>query len=153
MRRSATGSGPRRPSPETLASWAISLALTACTFAQAPGEVIPETKLDITLDPVRYLGRALAAWDPSAGFGRIQNQSVGYLFPMGPFFALGDALGLSPWVTQRLWLGVVLALTAWGTVRLMEALRPQYRRVAETRPELVALLRQVGREREVPAGY
>lgn len=46
------------------------------------------------------------------------------------------------------------AETALGTGgRLMEALRPQYCRVAETRPELVALLRQVGREREVPAGY
>lgn len=37
--------------------------------------------------------------------------------------------------------------------RLMEALRPQYRRVAETRTDLVALLRQVGRGREIPEGY
>ncbi len=102
-------------------SWAISLALAACTFAQAPGEVIPETKLDITLDPVRYLGRALAAWDPSAGFGRIQNQSVGYLFPMGPFFAIGEALGVPAWITQRAWVSLLLVLGYWGAHRLARA--------------------------------
>ncbi len=121
MRRSATGPGPRRPSPETLTSWAVSLALTACTFAQAPGEVVPETKLDITLDPVRYLGRALSAWDPSAGFGRIQNQSVGYLFPMGPFFAVGEALGVPAWITQRAWVSLLLVLGYWGAHRLARA--------------------------------
>lgn len=35
--------------------------------------------------------------------------------------------------------------------RLRDALRPQYRRVAAEQPELMALLRQVGRSREIPA--
>ncbi|MGO4725843.1 MULTISPECIES: tyrosine phosphatase family protein [unclassified Inquilinus] len=34
--------------------------------------------------------------------------------------------------------------------RLREALRPQYRRVAVEQPELMALLRRVGRTREIP---
>ena len=33
---------------------------------------------------------------------------------MGPFFALGHALGLPDWVVGRLWIGAVLALSAWG---------------------------------------
>ena len=41
---------------------------------------------------------------------------------MGPFFALGHALGLGPWLVQRLWLGLLLALAAWGAVRLMDEL-------------------------------
>src|SRR4051812_24888643 len=41
---------------------------------------------------------------------------------MGPFFALGHALGAAPWLVQRLWLGLVLALAAWGAVRLMDEL-------------------------------
>lgn len=36
--------------------------------------------------------------------------------------------------------------------RLRQALAPQYRRVAAEQPELMALLRRVGREREIPAG-
>ncbi|MGK9232617.1 protein-tyrosine-phosphatase [Inquilinus limosus] len=43
------------------------------------------------------------------------------------------------------------AEAALGTKgRLRQALLPQYRRVAAERPELMALLRQVGREREIP---
>src|SRR4051812_40647070 len=41
---------------------------------------------------------------------------------MGPFFALLHELGLSPWLVQRLWLGTLLALAAWGVVRLLDAL-------------------------------
>ncbi|MBX3285929.1 MAG: DUF3367 domain-containing protein [Actinobacteria bacterium] len=122
MRKRADGPGSRRASPEALASWAVCLALTAATFAQAPGEVIPETKLDVALDPVRYLARALSAWDPSAGFGRIQNQAVGYLFPMGPFFALGRGLGVPPWITQRAWVSLLLVAGYLGAHRLARAL-------------------------------
>ena len=41
---------------------------------------------------------------------------------MGPFFALGQKLGLSGWLTERLWLGTLLALAAWGTIRLLDEL-------------------------------
>src|SRR4051794_22476229 len=44
---------------------------------------------------------------------------------MGPFFALLHGIGLSPWVVQRLWLGTLLALGAWGVVRLLDALLPE----------------------------
>ena len=38
------------------------------------------------------------------------------------------ALGLSPWVVQRLWLGLMLALAAWGMLRLLDVLaRPAAR--------------------------
>ena len=54
--------------------------------------------------------------------GHVQGgQYGGYLSPMGPFFALGRAIGLSPWLVHRLWLGLVLLLAAWGIVRLMDA--------------------------------
>ena len=61
---------------------------------------------------------------PPAGSGQVQaGQYSGYLFPMGPFFALGHASsGWPPWLVQRLWLGTLLALAAWGTVRLLDAL-------------------------------
>jgi arabinofuranan 3-O-arabinosyltransferase len=47
---------------------------------------------------------------------------AGYLFPTAPYYALVNALGISTWVAQRLWLGLILALAAWGVVRLMDEL-------------------------------
>ncbi|MDX6667181.1 MAG: arabinofuranan 3-O-arabinosyltransferase, partial [Solirubrobacteraceae bacterium] len=64
-----------------------------------------------------------SVWTPTGGLGHVQGgQYGGYLFPMGPFFAACRGLGLSPWVIDRLWLGALLALAAWGTVRLLDAL-------------------------------
>src|SRR4051812_3235264 len=49
---------------------------------------------------------------------------------MGPFYAAAHALGLAPWVVHRLWLGALLALAAWGTVRLLDDLVGRPRGVA-----------------------
>ena len=48
---------------------------------------------------------------------------------MGPFFALGRLLGLAGWVTERLWLGALFALAAWGAVRLADELLDRRRGV------------------------
>ncbi len=59
---------------------------------------------------------------------------------MGPFFALGRLAGLSPWLVQRLWLGAVLAIAAWGTVRLLDALAGRPRGAAHLVAGLLVLL-------------
>jgi arabinofuranan 3-O-arabinosyltransferase len=96
---------------------ACCLLLAALPFVTAPGNVIADTKLDLAIDPVRFLTRALTLWDPQQ-FGQLQDQAAGYLFPMGPFFALGRAAALDPWVIQRLWIGAVCVAAFLGTVRL-----------------------------------
>lgn len=90
--------------------------------AQAPGRLIADTKIALVLDPGGFLGRATRLWQAEAGFGSIQNQAAGYLFPMGPFFLAGDAVGLPAWVVQRLWIGLLLGLAAWGTMRVAVSL-------------------------------
>src|SRR3954454_11469141 len=108
-------------------SRAVPLALSALAFVlalmQRPGWSSSDTKIDLHTDPIHFLGEITSLWTPSSGLGGVESaQYAGYLFPMGPFFALGHALGLSDWVVDRLWLGLLLAVGCWGMVRLAEAL-------------------------------
>ncbi|HKP90052.1 MAG TPA: alpha-(1-_3)-arabinofuranosyltransferase family protein, partial [Thermoleophilaceae bacterium] len=115
----------RRAVPLSLAAGAYALALL-----QRPGLATSDTKIDLHVDPSGFLGRVADVWSPTAGLGHVQGgQYGGYLWPMGPFFSLLHSLGLSPWLVQRLWLGTLLALAAWGTVRLLDALRSPRRGV------------------------
>ncbi len=99
---------------------AIALALT---FTQSPGRISPDTKLDLTANPLRFLARATNLWNSELPFGQAQNQAYGYLFPHGTFFLLGHALGVPGWVTQRLWWALLLTVGFWGLLRVAEALR------------------------------
>ncbi|WP_162794929.1 alpha-(1-_3)-arabinofuranosyltransferase domain-containing protein [Nonomuraea lactucae] len=97
------------------------LGFAVLTFTTKPGSVIGDTKIDLALNPIGWLERAAHLWDLQH-FGQLQNQAAGYLFPMGPFFALGDLVGLPAWVTQRLWLTVLLCVAFLGVERLARQL-------------------------------
>lgn len=103
--------------------WLIGAIALAGSFAQAPGRISPDTKLDLTADPLRFLARAANLWNSELPFGQVQNQAYGYLFPHGTFFLAGDLLGLPGWVTQRLWWAVLLTVGFWGLLRVAEELR------------------------------
>ena len=80
-------------------------------------------------------------WTSTGQLGDVQSgQQAGYLFPMGPFFAVGHAFGIPDWIVQRLWLGSLLALAAWGVVRLLDALLGRPRGVAHLVAGAVMLL-------------
>ncbi|MGY1741853.1 MULTISPECIES: alpha-(1-_3)-arabinofuranosyltransferase domain-containing protein [unclassified Blastococcus] len=89
---------------------------------QRPGEVVGDTKLDLVVDPLGFLGRALTLWDPEGAAGQLQNQAYGYFFPMGPFFALGQVLGVPPWLVQRLWLALLMSVACLGVAALARRL-------------------------------
>ncbi len=105
----------------------MTLALTLVAYVvallQSPGLSSSDTKINLHVDPVTFLGQVASVWSPTEGLGHVQGgQYAGYLWPMGPFFALGQKLGLSGWLTERLWLGTLLALSAWGVILLLDQL-------------------------------
>ncbi len=102
--------------------WVAAAAALILTFAQSPGQISPDTKLDLTANPLRFLARAFNLWNSELPFGQAQNQAYGYLFPHGAFFLAGDMLGLPGWVTQRLWWALLLTVGFWGLLRVAEAL-------------------------------
>ncbi|WP_245789034.1 alpha-(1-_3)-arabinofuranosyltransferase domain-containing protein [Streptosporangium canum] len=97
------------------------LLLGAIAFNTSPGQVISETKLDMALNPLGFLARAMHLWD-GAFFGHLQNQAYGYLFPMGPFYALFQALDMPAWNIQRLWMTLVLCAAFVGVERVARAM-------------------------------
>ena len=106
---------------------AITLGFIAFAFAlafwQHPGWATADTKIDLHVDPGRFLAQVAAAWAPTGDLGEVHSaQYSGYLWPMGPSFALLHAAGLGAWVVERIWIGLLFALSVWGLLRLLDAL-------------------------------
>ena len=91
-------------------------------LAVRPGVVTPDTKTYLYLDPTRFLGQAAFMWNPTVGLGTVNHQYIGYLLPMGPFFAVFHLLGVPVWVAQRLWLGSILFAAGLGVLYLSRIL-------------------------------
>ncbi|WP_116450504.1 alpha-(1-_3)-arabinofuranosyltransferase domain-containing protein [Blastococcus litoris] len=101
---------------------AVLLAFLGLSLNQQPGQIVADTKLDLAVDPSGFLGRALLLWEPEGFAGQVQNQAYGYLFPMGPFFGLGNAMGIPTWVVQRLWWTALFAVAFLGVMALARRL-------------------------------
>ncbi|MFL5885712.1 MAG: alpha-(1-_3)-arabinofuranosyltransferase family protein [Thermoleophilaceae bacterium] len=107
-----------RAVPLSLAGISLLLA-----FIQRPAKAIFDTRVELGADPDLFLHRVGEVWSAQTDLGHVQSgQFVGYLFPMGPWFALAHALGLSTFLAQRLWFALLMALAAWGAVRVMDEL-------------------------------
>lgn len=97
------------------------LLVWAASWSAPLGRITWDTKYDLLIDPVGLLGRAMHMWDPQVTWGGVANQGYGYLFPMGPFFAVVSELAPA-WVVQRLWWTALLTLGFWGALGLLRAL-------------------------------
>lgn len=87
------------------------------------GVVSTDTKTYLYLDPVRFLGQVASMWYPTVALGTVTHQYIGYLFPMGPYYALTAAIHVPTWIAQRVWLGAILFGAGAGVLALSRALR------------------------------
>ena len=83
-----------------------------------PGMISADTKVYLTLDPGSLLTRAWSIWDPLVGAGTVTHQNIGYLFPLGPLYWLGDAAAVPDWLVQRLIWGTIVFAAASGAYHL-----------------------------------
>ncbi|MFE7836005.1 alpha-(1-_3)-arabinofuranosyltransferase [Streptomyces sp. NPDC057474] len=102
-----------------LGFWAVVFVLLV---AAQPGRQTFDTKLGVTTDPWQFVADLGQLWHDRGGFGGIQDQYVGYLWPMLPYYGLTDLVGLPVWLAERLWLSLIVSVAFWGALRLAERL-------------------------------
>ena len=61
-------------------------------------------------------------WNPTVALGTVTHEYIGYLLPMGPFYAGLSAMGVPTWIAQRLWLGSILFAAGAGVMVLCRVL-------------------------------
>ena len=104
--------------------WAALVWLVAflVLLANDPGRMFFETKLSVDLDPAGFYASLWHLMDPRNTFGALNNQAIGYAMPMGPFYLVGHLAHVPVWLTERLWLSLIIAVGFAGLVKLAEAL-------------------------------
>ncbi|MFE6283667.1 alpha-(1-_3)-arabinofuranosyltransferase family protein [Streptomyces sp. NPDC057877] len=103
-----------------LGFWAVVFTLF---LAVRPGRQTFDTKLGVTVDPDRFYADLGQLWHDQSGFGGIQDQYVGYLWPMLPFHWVCRTVDVPVWLAERLWMSLVVTTAFWGALRLAERLR------------------------------
>ena len=120
--------GGRRPHGSLLhwpvLRWAglVWLGAFLVLLANDPGRMFFETKLSVDLDPAGFYASLWHLMDPRNTFGALNNQAIGYAMPMGPVYLAGQLAHVPVWLTERLWLSLIIAVGFAGLVKLAEAL-------------------------------
>ncbi len=114
-----------RQYPVTSGRWFLLIWLLALIILAAndPGRMFFDTKLGVDIHAAGFYARLWHLWNPLEWFGTLQNQYIGYAFPMGPFYLVGQLLHVPNWITERIWLSLLVAVGYSGLVRLAAALR------------------------------
>jgi arabinofuranan 3-O-arabinosyltransferase len=114
----AAATTPTRPAPRSVGRWLTIAVPALLTYVPllltAPGVVGADTKTYLYLDPGKVLSEAPYVWSSQIGLGTITHQNIGYLWPMGPFYWLLDAVGLPDWFAQRLWIATIIFAAGMG---------------------------------------
>src|SRR3954468_22887467 len=83
-----TSTFPTRRQRSALGYALLALLAYIPPLLTARGRVAADTKQYLYLDPGRLLSRSVSMWDPHIGMGTVTHQTIGYAFPMGPYYWL-----------------------------------------------------------------
>ncbi|HLI74776.1 MAG TPA: alpha-(1-_3)-arabinofuranosyltransferase family protein [Acidimicrobiales bacterium] len=124
--RPTVGAHVRSSRRRTAAAWLAHGLLAAVAYVPlvrtAPGVVGADTKAYLYLDPTRLLSQAASMWNPDVFMGTVTHENIGYLLPMGPWFAFWHVVGLPTWLAQRLWTGSLLFLAGAGVLFMLRTI-------------------------------
>src|SRR5262245_19755368 len=113
----------RKASRITRWSFIVWLVALVVLVLNERGQIFFDTKLGVDIDPIGFYARLWHLWNPTQWFGTLQDQYIGYAFPMAPIYLAGHLLKVPVWVTERLWLSLLVAAGFAGLVKLAEAVR------------------------------
>jgi arabinofuranan 3-O-arabinosyltransferase len=100
--------------------WLLALLVLAANHS---GRMVFDTKLGVDIDPATFYARLWHLWNPLEWLGTLQDQYIGYAFPMAPFYLVAHVAGVPVWLTERLWMSLLIAVGFLGLARLAAALR------------------------------
>jgi arabinofuranan 3-O-arabinosyltransferase len=119
-----SAASPERPRRIRFARWFFLVWLGALLvlLANDPGRMVFDTKLPVDIDPGWFLTSLWSLWNPLNTLGSLNNQAIGYAVPMAPFYLAGELTHTPVWLTERLWMSLIIAVGFTGIVRLATAL-------------------------------
>ena len=111
---------------------ALAAACFVLAIVQLPGRIFADSRVELSLDPSLFLSRVGSVWNATGDLGNVSSaQFIGYLFPMGPWYAGARALGIPMWLVERLWLGALMAAAMVIIAPLLVAFLLAQRRFVE----------------------
>ncbi len=114
-----------RTSPLRAGRWAygvIAVVTYLPMLLTKPGVVSDDTKTYLYLDPGKWMRTSASAWDPNVALGTVTHETIGYLFPMGPYYWTMALIHVPTWVAQRLWLGSIVFVAGAGVLYLADTI-------------------------------
>lgn len=104
------------------ASLLVFTFLLAAALLEKVGKTTNDTKTPLIEAPGAFLRSAVNLWNADTSLGEIQNQAYGYFFPQGPFYLLAELAHVPPWISERVWAVLVLAIGCEGARLLAKAM-------------------------------
>jgi len=97
------------------------LPILVGAFLQRFGEIFYLARLDRVFDPFTMAARGFDLWNPYWDMGMVQSQQNGYWVPFDLWFGFAKLLHIPTWISERIFVYLLISIALWGFVRLADA--------------------------------